>query len=32
MARKSYGGFIALLIAMLLIFSYSIPAIREGVG
>ncbi|HON81629.1 MAG TPA: DUF106 domain-containing protein [Methanoregulaceae archaeon] len=32
MARKSYGGIIALIVAMVLIFSYSIPAVREGVG
>jgi uncharacterized membrane protein (DUF106 family) len=29
---KKYGGYIALLLAMLLIISYSIPSIREGVG
>lgn len=32
MAKRSYGGIIALLIAMALIFSYSIPGFREGVG
>lgn len=32
MDLKKYGGYIALVVAMLLIFSYSIPAIREGVG
>ncbi|NYT07202.1 MAG: DUF106 domain-containing protein [Methanomicrobiales archaeon] len=32
MATRNYGGIIALLVAMVLIFSYSIPAIREGVG
>ena len=29
---KKYGGYIALLLAMLLIVSYSIPFIRGGVG
>ena len=29
---KKYGGYIALLLAMLLIVSYSIPFIRDGVG
>jgi uncharacterized membrane protein (DUF106 family) len=29
---KKYGGYIALLLAMLLILSYSIPFIRDGVG
>ena len=32
MDMKKYGGYIALVVAMLLIFSYSIPAIRDGVG
>jgi uncharacterized membrane protein (DUF106 family) len=32
MAKKSYGGIIALVIAMALIFSYSVPGIRETVG
>jgi uncharacterized membrane protein (DUF106 family) len=32
MAKRSYGGIIALLVAMVLIFSYSIPSIRETVG
>jgi uncharacterized membrane protein (DUF106 family) len=32
MAKRSYGGIIAIIIAMLLIFSYSIPWIREVVG
>lgn len=32
MAKRSYGGIIALLVAMVLIFSYSIPAVRDGVG
>jgi uncharacterized membrane protein (DUF106 family) len=32
MAKKSYGGIIALIIAMALIFSYSIPGFREAVG
>ncbi|NYT17026.1 MAG: DUF106 domain-containing protein [Methanomicrobiales archaeon] len=32
MAKRSYGGIIALLVAMVLIFSYSIPAIRDTVG
>jgi uncharacterized membrane protein (DUF106 family) len=32
MAKRSYGGIIALIIAMALIFSYSIPGIRETVG
>jgi len=32
MAKRSYGGIIALLIAMVLIFSYSIPGIRDTVG
>ena len=32
MAKRSYGGIIAIVIAMLLIFSYSIPWIREAVG
>ncbi len=31
-AKRSYGGIIALVIAMALIFSYSIPGFREGVG
>lgn len=29
---KKYGGYIALVLAMLLILSYSIPSIRGGVG
>jgi uncharacterized membrane protein (DUF106 family) len=29
---KKYGGYIALVLAMLLILSYSIPSIRDGVG
>jgi uncharacterized membrane protein (DUF106 family) len=32
MAKRSYGGIIAIIVAMVLIFSYSIPGIREGVG
>jgi uncharacterized membrane protein (DUF106 family) len=32
MAKRSYGGIIALIVAMALIFSYSIPGIRETVG
>ena len=32
MAKRSYGGLIALLVAVALIFSYSIPGIREAVG
>jgi uncharacterized membrane protein (DUF106 family) len=32
MDLKKYGGYIALLLAMLLIVSYSIPFIRDGVG
>jgi len=32
MDMKKYGGYIALVVAMLLIFSYSIPSIRDGVG
>jgi uncharacterized membrane protein (DUF106 family) len=32
MAKRSYGGIIAIIIAMALIFSYSIPWIRETVG
>ncbi len=32
MAGKQYGGLIALVVAMLLILSYSIPPIRDGVG
>jgi uncharacterized membrane protein (DUF106 family) len=32
MAKRSYGGIIAIVIAMVLIFSYSIPWIREAVG
>lgn len=32
MAKKSYGGIIALIVAMALIFSYSVPAIRSTVG
>lgn len=32
MAKRSYGGIIALLVAMVLIFSYSIPVIRDTVG
>jgi uncharacterized membrane protein (DUF106 family) len=32
MAKRSYGGIIALIVAMLLIFSYSIPVIRDTVG
>ena len=32
MDLKKYSGYIALLLAMLLIISYSIPFIRDGVG
>jgi uncharacterized membrane protein (DUF106 family) len=32
MAKRSYGGIIALLVAMVMIFSYSIQPVREGVG
>ena len=32
MDMKKYGGYIALVLAMLMILSYSIPAIKEGVG
>ena len=32
MAKKSYGGIIALIVAMALIFSYSVPTIRSTVG
>jgi uncharacterized membrane protein (DUF106 family) len=32
MAKRSYGGIIALIVAMALIFSYSVPGIRETVG
>ena len=32
MAKKGYGGIIAIIVAMALIFSYSIPGIRDGVG
>jgi uncharacterized membrane protein (DUF106 family) len=32
MAKRSYGGIIAIIIAMVLIFSYSIPSIRVTVG
>ena len=32
MAKRSYGGIIALIVAMLLIFSYSIPVIKGTVG
>ena len=32
MAKKSYGGIIALIVAMALIFSYSVPGIRATVG
>ena len=32
MAKRSYGGIIALLVAMVLIFSYSIPSVRNTVG
>ena len=32
MAKRSYGGIIALLVAMVLIFSYSISGIRDTVG
>lgn len=32
MAKRSYGGIIALLVAMVLIFSYSIPGVRDTVG
>ena len=32
MDMKKYGGYIALIFAMLMIFSYSIPSIKEGVG
>lgn len=29
---KKYGGYIALMVAMLMMLAYSIPAIRDGVG
>jgi len=29
---KKYGGYVALMVAMLMMLAYSIPAIREGVG
>jgi uncharacterized membrane protein (DUF106 family) len=32
MAKRNYGGLIALIVAVALIFSYSIPGIREAVG
>jgi uncharacterized membrane protein (DUF106 family) len=32
MAKRNYGGLIALIIAVALIFSYSIPGFRETVG
>ena len=32
MAKRSYGGIIALVVAMVLIFSYSIPWVRDTVG
>jgi uncharacterized membrane protein (DUF106 family) len=32
MAKRSYGGIIALIVAMALILSYSIPGVREAVG
>jgi len=32
MAKMGYGGIIAIVVAMALIFSYSIPGIRDGVG
>jgi len=32
MAKMGYGGIIAIVVAMALIFSYSIPGIRHGVG
>jgi uncharacterized membrane protein (DUF106 family) len=32
MSKRSYGGIIALIVAVALIFSYSIPGIREAVG
>lgn len=32
MDMKKYGGYIALVLAMLMILSYSIPAIKQGVG
>jgi uncharacterized membrane protein (DUF106 family) len=32
MDTKKYGGYIALVVAMLMMVAYSIPAIREGVG
>ena len=32
MAKRSYGGIIAIIVAMLLIFSYSVAVIRESVG
>jgi uncharacterized membrane protein (DUF106 family) len=32
MAKRSYGGIIAIIVAMVLIFSYSIPGVRGAVG
>ena len=32
MAKRNYGGLIALIVAVALIFSYSIPGFRETVG
>ncbi len=32
MDTKKYGGYIALVVAMLMMVAYSIPAIRDGVG
>jgi len=32
MKKKKFGGFIALLVAMAMILSYSIAPIRDGVG
>jgi uncharacterized membrane protein (DUF106 family) len=29
---KKYGGYVALMVAMLMMLAYSIPAIRQGVG
>ncbi len=32
MAKKNYGGYIAILVLLVMMISYSIPAIRETVG
>jgi uncharacterized membrane protein (DUF106 family) len=32
MDMKKYGGYIALLVALLMMLAYSVPAIRDGVG